>query len=87
MNCLKSLLSEDGAVAARVRAELGAATEVSGGGVGVETRDAAGAGVEVLLPLLGAGPGAAPASSSSPVGGRFRQGLRQAGGLAIALAG
>ena len=72
MNCLKSSLSEDGAVAARARAELGAAIGASGGGVGVGIRDAAGAGVEVLLPLVQAGPEAAPASSSSPVGGGFR---------------
>ena len=87
MNCLKSSLSKDGAVAARAGAELGAATGASGGGVGVGTRDAAGAGVEVSLPLVGAGPGVAPASSSLPVGGGFRQELQRARGLAIALAG
>ena len=73
-------------MAAKAGAELGAATGVSNG-VGVGTRDATGAKVEVLLPSVRAGPGAAPVSSSLPVGGGFRQGLQQAGGLAIALAG
>ena len=41
MNCLKSSLSKDGAVAARAGAKLGAATGASGGGVGVGTRNAA----------------------------------------------
>ena len=85
MNCLKSSLSEDRAVAAKAGDKLGVAIGASGG-VGVGTRKTAGAGVEVSLPLVGAGPGATPANSSLPVEGGFQQGLRQAGGLAIALA-
>ena len=85
MNCLKSLLSGDGAVTTKAGAELGTAIGASGG-MRVGTRDVAGAGVEVLLPLVGSSLGAAPASSSLPVGGGFRQGLQQTEGLAIALA-
>ena len=73
-------------MAARARAKLEAATGASGR-VGMGIRDAAEAGVEVSLPLVGASPEAAPASSSLPVGGGFRRGLRRAEGLVIALAG
>ena len=70
MNCLKSSLSEDGAVAARVGAELEAATGASSG-AGVGTCDTAGAGAEVLLPFVEVDPGAALASSSLPIRGGF----------------
>ena len=72
-------------MAARIGAGLGAAAEAFGG-ARVGTRDTARAGVEVLLPLVRAGLGAAPASSSLPIGGGFQQGLQRAEGLAIALA-
>ena len=71
MNCLNSSLSEDGAAAGAVA------------GAGVGARDTTGVGVGVPLPLVGI----APANSFSPAGGAFLQGLQQAGGLAIALAG
>ena len=70
MNYLKSSLSEDEAVAARTGAGLGAATGASDR-AGVETRDTAGAGVEVLMPLIGTGPGAALANLSLPIEGGF----------------
>ena len=86
MNCLKSLLSEDGAVRPKARAKLEAKTRATGGTV-VGTRDIAGARVEVSLSLVKTSPRVAPASSSLLVRGGFQRGLRQAESLAIALAG
>ena len=84
MNCLKSLLFKDRAVTARIRAGLDGTTGATGGAeVGI--RDTAGARVEVSLPSIKVGPEAAPASSSSLIRGKFRQGLWQTSGLAIAL--
>ena len=71
MNWLNSSLSEDGVTAGAL----------AGGGVGA--RDSTGIRVGVPLPLVGA----VPASLSLPVRGGFQQGLRQAGGLTITLAG
>ena len=73
MNYFKSSLSEDREIARatrRTEADLDATIRAIGGAK-VETRDTAGARVEVLLPLVGASFGAALASSSLPIGGGF----------------
>ena len=85
MNCLKSLLSKNGAMIAKTEAGLEATTGATGG-AGVRIRDIAGAKMEVLLPLVGAGSRAFAASLSLPIGKGFRQKLWRAGDLAIALA-
>ena len=71
MNCLNGLLSKDRAVAKVVV------------GAEVEPCDITEVSVRVPPPLVRV----APASLFSPAGKRFRQGLQQVGGVAIALGG